>query len=61
MKAMKVIMIFILRLSGHANNFTNMWHTQEIFQSEPDLFRQGSGEFILNLFGFLMQASVLFI
>lgn len=56
-----MIMIFILRLSGHANNFINMWHTQEIFQSEPDLFRQSSGKFILNLFGFLMQASVLFI
>lgn len=39
-----------------ANNFTNMWHTQDAFQSEPDLFRQASGEFIFNLFGFLIQA-----
>lgn len=39
-----------------ANNFMNKWHTQEIFQSEPDLFRQASGEFIFNLFGFLIQA-----
>lgn len=55
MKAMKAIMIFILRLSGHANNFTHMWHTQQIFQSGPGLFRQSSGEFIFNLFGFLIH------
>lgn len=39
-----------------ANCFTKMWHTQEIFLSEPDHFRQASGEFTFNLFGFLIQA-----
>jgi len=39
-----------------ANNYMNMWHTQEVFQSEPALSRQASGEFIFNLFGFLIQA-----
>lgn len=39
-----------------ANNFMKKWHTNKIFQSESDLFRQSSGKFIINLFGFLIQA-----